>query len=191
MRTSICTRALEPRELVGELLSRTRWSADQLAAHQRAELDALLRHAVQVSPFYRRRLGADPVGAPLAELPTLSKAALMEHFDEIITDPRLRRAKLQAHLVGPCAGDPVHGHLVLSTSGSSGEPGIFVYTPEEFAPWVAALLRTMTLFGVIPGMRIAGLAAPTGMHISRHLVAGLQAGRGGGAPFTSVTTPLP
>src|SRR5438067_3590584 len=108
--SSASTRSAEPRELVGELMAHTRWSADQLAAHQRTRLDALLRHAAQASPFYRRCLGADPVGAPLAELPTLSKAALMAHFGEIVTDPRLRHADLQAHLAGPGAADRLHDH---------------------------------------------------------------------------------
>jgi phenylacetate-coenzyme A ligase PaaK-like adenylate-forming protein len=79
---------------------------------------------------------------------------------------------------------------VLSTSGSTGEPGVFTYSTEDFAPWVAALLRTMTLFGVTPAMRIAGLGSPTGMHISRHLIAGLAAGRPSTAPSTSALTPL-
>jgi phenylacetate-coenzyme A ligase PaaK-like adenylate-forming protein len=188
--TTSTTSAIQPRELVPELMARTRWSTDQLAAHQRRRLDALLRHAVTASPFHRRRLGADPTGAELAELPTMSKATLMACFDEIITDRRLSRAAAQTHLEGPSGEEPLHGHLVFSTSGSTGEPGIFVTKPEEFVPWVAALMRTMTLFGVTPGMRIGGLGAASGRHISRHLVAGLVAGRPTTAPPTSVATPL-
>ena len=180
-----------PRDLAAELITHTRWSADRLATHQHDRLQSLLRHAVAVSPFYRRRLGSDVSGARLQDLPTLTKAQLMAHFDEIVTDPRLRHAALQAHLAGPAATEPLHDHLVLSTSGSTGEPGIFVYSREEFAPWVAALLRTMALFGVTPGMRMAGLGSPSGMHISRHLVAGLLAGQAATGPRTSAATPMP
>ena len=184
-------RTATPHDIVGELLAHTRWSAEQLAAYQRNRLDALLRHAVVVSPYYRRTLGADVAGASLEELPTLSKATLMAHFDEIVADPRLRRATVQAHLAGPAATEPLHGFLVLSTSGSTGEPGIFVMSREELAPWVAALMRAMRLFGVTPGMRMAGLGSPSGMHISRHLVAGLLAGQSASGPRTSAATPMP
>lgn len=177
--------------LVGELMARTGWSPDQLAAHQRQRLDALLRHAVGVSPYYRRVLGPDAVGAPLAELPTLSKAALMGHFDEIVADAALRRSDLAAHLAGPHAAEPYRGYLVLSTSGSTGAPAIFVYTPEQMAVGVAGLQRAMALFGVTPSTRLIGIGAPSAIHISRHLVAGLSAGRPAAGPRLSVTTPLP
>ena len=80
----------------------------------------------------------------------MSKADLTTHSDEIVSDPRLRRSTLRAHLDSPAGDRPLHGHLVFTTSGSTGEPAIFVATPDDFAPWVAALLRTLTLFGVVP-----------------------------------------
>jgi phenylacetate-coenzyme A ligase PaaK-like adenylate-forming protein len=190
MATSTTTPTVRPLELLAELMARTRWSSGQLAAHQRDRLDALLRRAVAVSPFHRRRLGPDPTGAPLVELPIMTKASLMANFDEIVTTPGLSCAAVQAHLDGPSHDEPLHGHLVFSTSGSTGEPGIFVSTQEDFTPWVAAMMRTMTIFGVTPGMRIAGLGAGSGRHISRHLVAGLLAGQTANPPRTSVATPM-
>jgi hypothetical protein len=91
MTTSTDRSPTTPREHASMLLTRTRWSPEELALHQRGALDALLRHAVATSPFYRRTLGPDPVGASLDELPTLSKQALLTHFDDIITEPALRR----------------------------------------------------------------------------------------------------
>jgi hypothetical protein len=175
----------------GDLLARTTWSADRLAAHQRDRLAALLRHAITASPYYRRVLGPGAPGVPLTELPTLSKATLMERFDEIVTNPALRRTDLAAHLAGPRAAEPYRGHLVLSTSGSTGSPAIFLYTPEQMAIGVAGLQRAMALFGVTPGTRLVGIGAPSLMHISRHLIAGLSAGRTAPGPRLSVTTALP
>ncbi|MQA14958.1 MAG: hypothetical protein GEV09_12515 [Pseudonocardiaceae bacterium] len=100
-------------------MSRTAWTPERLAEHQRVRLTALLRHAVTASPYYRRVLRSHAGDAPLSALPTLSKATLMEHFDEIVTDPRLHRTDLEAHLAGPAAAEPVHDHLMLSTSGST------------------------------------------------------------------------
>ena len=47
------------------------------------------------SRFYRERL--DPA-APLPAQPTLDKATMMEHYDDVVTDPRLRRDALLAHV---------------------------------------------------------------------------------------------
>ena len=180
-----------PREHAAVLLARTHWSPDQLAAHQRRLLDDLLRHAVATSPYYRRTLGPDPVGASLTELPPLSKQTLMAHFDDIVTDPALGLAAVQSHLAGPSAGEALHEHLVFSTSGSTGEPAVFVSSRAGFAQWVGALLRTLILIGVGPHLRIAGLGSSSGMHISRHLVAGLLGDRPSTAPPTSAALPLP
>jgi len=91
--------------MAGEQLARDRWSRDRLLAHQAERLRALIAHAVAASPYYRDLLGPDAAGGdvPLSELPTLPKATLMDDFDRIVTDPRLRRAELAAHLSGPAA----------------------------------------------------------------------------------------
>jgi hypothetical protein len=54
----------DPRTLARELVSRTRWSPERLATHQRERLAALVRHAVAASPYYREVFGPDPAGAP-------------------------------------------------------------------------------------------------------------------------------
>jgi len=187
---SMSTR-IAPRAHAEELLTHTRWSAERLAAHQRARLDDLLRHAVAASPFYRRTIGPHAIGAPLAELPTLDKQTFVERFDEIVPDPRLRLSAVQAHLAGPDAAEPLFDHHVFSTSGSTGEPALFVSSRAEFACWVGLLMRTLALLGVGPHLRLLGLGSPSPLHISRHLVAGLLAGRPSAAPRTSAETPLP
>ena len=82
-------------------------------------------------------------------------------------------------------------HHVFSTSGSTGEPALFVSSRAEFACWVGLLMRTLALLGVVPHLRLLGLGSPSPLHISRHLVAGLLAGRPTAAPRTSAETPLP
>jgi hypothetical protein len=58
---------------------------------QAERLRALIAHAVAASPWYRDLLGPDAAGGdvPLSELPTLSKATLMDNFDRVVTDSRL------------------------------------------------------------------------------------------------------
>ena len=74
------------------LLQRDRWSREQLVDYQRERLRGLIRHAVEHSPYYRAALGPGAERAELADLPTLPKRVLMEQFDRIVTDRRLRLA---------------------------------------------------------------------------------------------------
>ena len=121
------------RALAGEQLDRDRWSRDQLLAWQGGRLRALLRHATAASPYYREVLGPDAAAGavPLSALPTLPKATLMDNFDRIVTDPRLRRADLDAHLAGPDAARLFLGrYRAFATSGTTGLRGLFVYSAE-------------------------------------------------------------
>ena len=182
------------RVLVGEQLARDRWARDQLLAYRDERLRALLRHATAASPYYREVLGPDAASGavPLAELPTLPKATLMDNFDRIVTDPRLRRADLDAHLAGPDPAKPYLGsYRVFATAGTTGLRGLFVYSAEEFASWIATCLRGMTSWGVTPATRMAGIGSPSPLHISQQVYATLLAGRPSSAPQVTVTTPLP
>lgn len=176
---------------VRELMARTRWTPERLAAHQREQLDGLVRHAVAHSPYYRRVLGADAArgGVPLHELPTITKSALMAHFDEIVTDDRLSRGAAAAHLAG--SGRLPGGHRVFATAGTTGERGIFVYSGAEFGVWVAAHLRMMATMGLVPGMRAVAIGAPSPVHLSQQMFAAVTGGRQDDAPGLSVTTPIP
>src|SRR4051812_13195412 len=89
--------------LVSELLARDRWSRERVLAHREEHLRALLRHAVEHSPYYRETIG-DADGVDVEALPTLPKATLVAEYDRIVTDPRLRLEALEAHLAGPDPG---------------------------------------------------------------------------------------
>jgi phenylacetate-coenzyme A ligase PaaK-like adenylate-forming protein len=173
-----------------ELLDRDGWSRDRLLAYQRERLRALIRHAVERSPYYRRALGPGAEDADLSELPTLPKPLMMEELDRIVTDPRLRLADLESFLADADAGALSLGeYRVFSTSGTSGVPGLFVYSRREFAEWVAIFVRSFARLGMTPETRIVGIGAPSALHLSQQVIAAMQAGRSG-APRVSVTTPL-
>ena len=62
-----------------------RWTQAQLEARQRPELAALRAFAAERSPFYQDlHRGLDR--APLVELPVITKATVMDNFDQISTD---------------------------------------------------------------------------------------------------------
>ena len=180
--------AIRPR--VGELLEHDRWPRERLLAYQRERLEALLRHAVERSPYYREALGADAANRPLESLPTLPKPLLMEQFDRIVTDPRLRRADLERFVAGADAGALHLGeYLIFSTAGTTGVRGVFVYSRAEFAHWIAVSLAAFARIGVTPATRLAAIGAPSALHITRRLFAAFQAGRDD-VPRLSVMTPL-
>jgi phenylacetate-CoA ligase len=182
------------RALAGEQLARDHWPRDRLQAWQGERLRSLLRHAATASPYYREVLGPDAAtgDVPLAELPTLPKATLMDNFDRIVTDSRLRRTEVEAHLTGADPGRPLLGrYRVFATAGTTGLRGLFLYSDEEFATWIATCLRGMASWGLTPATRLAGIGSPSPLHISNQLYAVLLAGRPSGMPRLTVTTPLP
>ena len=182
--------ALEARG--AELIARDRWSRERLLAFQREGLRALLAHAVSASPHYRETLGPDAASGEVAleELPTLAKATLIEEFDRIVTDPRLRLADLEAHAAGSeAAGRFLDRYRVFSTSGTTGLRAIVVYSEEEFALWLAVHLRLFHRIGITPQTRLAAIGAPSPLHLTNQLFAAFQSGRVG-TPRLSVVTPL-
>ena len=182
------------RALAGEQLARDRWSRDRLLAYQGERLRALIAHAVAASPYYREVLGPDAASGdvPLEELPTLPKVTLMDNFDRIVTEPRLRRAELEAHLAGPGAGQPYLGrYRLFITAGTTGLRGLFVEDADEFAVWIGTCLRGLACWGIGPATRLAGIGSPSPLHISNQVYAELLAGQAGAAPRLAVTTPVP
>lgn len=175
------------------LLAHDTWSRDELLSYQRGRLREILQHAVSSSRYYREVLGRDALDPALRleDLPTLSKATLMDQFDRVATDPRVRLADVEAHAGG---GDPgalfAQDYHVFTTSGTTGRRGVFLQTRAEFAQWVAACWRVLSRFDIRPGTRSIGVAAPTPLHITQKLFEGLGA-FGSGRPALIATLPMP
>lgn len=101
-----------------------------------ARLARLIDWAGRRSPLYARR---SPGARRLEDLAPVGKAELMAHFDEWATDRRITHARARAFLAG--AGDVADAwlgcYLVWTSSGSSGEPGIFVQDAASLAAYDA------------------------------------------------------
>jgi len=182
------------RALAGDQLARDGWSRDRLLELQGERLRALVAHAVAASPYYREVLGPDAASGdvPLRELPTLSKTTMMDNFDRIVTDRRLRRADLEAHLSAPAADRPYLGrYKVFTTAGTTGVRGLFVEDVDELAVWIGTCLRGLASWGLGPATRLAGIGSPSPRHITNQVYAMLLAGQPSAAPRLAVTTPLP
>jgi phenylacetate-CoA ligase len=177
--------------MVGELTAHEAWSRGKLLEQQGRRLDAMLRRVVQASTYYRRVLGRSvDAGAPLEELPILTKPTLMEQWDRIVTDPRLRLRDAEAHLGGDSAGTLLlDKYRVCATSGTTGERAVVVYDGAGWHQFVANMLRFLAMVGASPDSRVIGVGAPTPLHLTNRAIAELRAGRTD-VPRLSVITPL-
>jgi phenylacetate-CoA ligase len=150
-------------------IARLDWRPDQLAEFQRSSLRALLRRAVEQSPFHAARLAAAGLTrseidsfelSDLAQLPVMTKTEMMADFDHVVTEPRLTRALVERH-VTDSATEPLlilGDYVVLASGGSSGLRGIYLQTPEEYVEFGAACFRrAMAAFIFFGGQPTDGL----------------------------------
>ena len=109
--------------------------ADDLLLLQRRKLERLVTLARRRSPFFARLYAGLPEhGYALGNLPPVTKAMMMEHFDDYCTDRRIRREPLRrfVHDRGN-VGKKYLGHVALHTSGTAGEPALIVHDTRSMA----------------------------------------------------------
>ena len=144
-----------------------------LMQRQASRLDALLSHAVRCSPLYRElAAGMDVRALDLSDFPVVTKRELMPRFDDWVTDPALRLADLRRFVADPerIGEDYLGRYQVWESSGSSGEPGLFVHDAAALAvydaleglrrPVLQPLRRCIDPWGACE--RIAFVGATTG-----------------------------
>ncbi len=124
-----------------QLARRETWTRPRLQAHQDRALRALRVHAYAASPFYRR-FHEGLFDAPLSGLPVLTKAQLMEHFDELVTDREIQLAQVRSFLSDMHGAERLKGrYYVAATAGTTGQPGIFLWDLDEWAAILASYNR--------------------------------------------------
>jgi phenylacetate-coenzyme A ligase PaaK-like adenylate-forming protein len=130
-----------------------------LEAWQRARLAELRAFARARSPFY----GARDLGR------TLDKPTLMEHYDEVLTDPRLSLAALEAHVDALRGDELLHGaYRVMCTGGTTGRRAVVPLGRSEWRAAMSSFFRWKALAGrrPRPRQRIAVVLAPSPQHTS-------------------------
>lgn len=142
----------------------------------------LRSHAAADSPWYRARL-AGLAGAPLAELPVLTRDDLVDHFDELATDPALRREALQRHVDSSPPGTRLGRYWIGASSGSGGRPALLPFDRHEWAAKLANAARAQSIVGAGGAggtggesgrLRVARIASPSGWHLSAQVGATLS-----------------
>jgi phenylacetate-CoA ligase len=153
-----------------EMVERERWPRERLERFQQDRLERLTRHAAAHSRLWRERL---PSSGPveLGRLPVLTKAELMDRFDDLVTDPRLRLEDLLSHLA-EIEDDALHlgEHRVMTSSGSSGHKAVFVYDRAAWSGIVGMFLRRSEWTDTgprFPRLKLAMIGGGSPTHMTR------------------------
>lgn len=165
------------------LIRHEQWPRAKVEDLQQRRLGKLLAWAAERSPFYRELVSMGRLSPPfkLHDFPILDKKTYMEHFDRIITDPRLRLSALQAHMACVSGDEYYLGqYRVLTTAGSSGCKTVIVFNRKEWSTQEAASMRIASMMGVVPFSRrrpkIVTIGSPSPLHDSSRLPLSMDIG---------------
>jgi len=137
---------------------------ERLEQRNLARFRKLVGFVARRSPFYADVIREHRVNVATArpdDFPVLAKETLIERFDEIATDPRVRREPIERFLAGSHdARDLYLGRfVVVHSSGSSGRVSCIAYSREEWLHGAAQFERIIR-FGL--GKKIAFVGATQG-----------------------------
>jgi phenylacetate-coenzyme A ligase PaaK-like adenylate-forming protein len=145
-----------------------RMSADKLRAVQQRRLTHIVDHARTHSPFYRELYrGHDHVSLErLGALPSVTKAAVMDRFDDVVTDRSINRRAMLEFAENPSnLGRLFKGRYVLArTSGTTGLVGHYVH--DLFSYFLCFMLTTARSRGVSWKSWLAAGSRPTRFRIA-------------------------
>ena len=133
---------------LGALRQHEHWTRTQLEAFQAESLLRLRKFAYERSPFYLR-FHKGLFDRALHELPVLTKSTVMENFDALVTDRAIHLKDVRAHMTNDREGKRfLNRYWVTATSGSTGNPGVFLFDRNEWAVVIATLGRAHEWAGV-------------------------------------------
>lgn len=152
----------------------------QIGKMQNKKLRRLLRYAYDHSVYYRRTFEDAGITRnqmetlPLSAFPVMDKASLMEHFDEIVTDPELKQQELREFDKNSSIKEKLYRgrYHIVHSSGSTGVPRYFAYDDKAWKRMLAGIVRG-ALWGMsMPeigrllsgGLRILYIAATDGRY---------------------------
>ncbi|WP_058533062.1 F390 synthetase-related protein [Legionella saoudiensis] len=136
-----------------QYLSQCFHSREQLAAYQDKRFNALVKNTLGKSSFYQPYLNK-----PFAEWPIINKKIMMQHFDEINTVNIKKDHALEVALRAENSRDfsPLIDDLAVGlSSGTSGNRGLFLVSPQERDAWAGILLAKALPQGLRKQERVA------------------------------------
>ena len=160
---------------LNQLRRHEHWTRSQLEKYQATALLQPRKYAYERSPFYQR-FHKGRMDRPLTELPVLTKAMLMENFDELVTDRTLKLENVHRFAEKGEVGQRFQDrYYVNATSGSSGHPGFFLFDESEWAFVLASFARGQEWSGVHLNLtrqqKMATVASISPWHMSSQVAA--------------------
>lgn len=146
---------------------------EDLVRFQRERFLQTVRHAAARSPLYRELYAGIDLSRDVdpGQLPTVSKATLVERFDDWVTDPRLRGADLEAHVESLADEDVLFAGAfrIMPSGGTSGRRALHAFDREEWTECLASFMRWSELLGLTPKLprrRVASIMSPGARHMT-------------------------
>jgi phenylacetate-CoA ligase len=152
-----------------------RRSTTEIDTLQHKKFRRLVAYAGKHSPYYRDLISARAIEVDTcmpADFPPLTRSELTANFDRIVTDPQITAAGVDRFLGE--SRDPNDRYLgkytVISSTGTFGKVGNFVFSPAEWARGMALLLRTfpftprrrrIAIYGLLGGHQGGAIGAST------------------------------
>lgn len=108
---------------------------------QREKLFKLIKYAIERSEFYRDLYEKNGItlenykDIPLEEYPTVNKRLMQEYFDKVVTDKRIKKREIEEFIEKKenWYKKYLNKYIVVNSSGSTGEPSIFLYDEKSWA----------------------------------------------------------
>lgn len=127
-----------------------RWNRDQLESYQAQALNRLRDFVYARSPFYQE-FHRGLYRAPLGELPILTKALMMENFDDLVTDRKIHLDGIRTHLKRVPKEKQHQGrYWIIPTSATTGDSAVSIFNNSEWAAVLASGTRSYDWAGVRP-----------------------------------------
>lgn len=126
-----------------------------VAQRQQQRLQDIVAHARAHSPYYGELYRDVPERlSGIQQLPVVTKAELMDRFDDWVTDPSVTRARVEAFLADPgnVGRDFVGRYVVCTTSGATGIPAILLHDHTALVVYnVLGYVRSLPALLLSPG----------------------------------------
>ena len=167
-------------QIVGKMCSNLNLSRQDIQSLQERKLKEMLAYAKSKSPWYKKRFAHIDVDKftldRLQEIPIMTKRELMDNWDDIVTNRQIKFNKAGPFLVDEKDYDLFHGVHLFASGGSSGRRGLFLWSSDEIAEFLAGLYRFQYrddpyLLNPSEKMRVASVAATRPVHLSQTVMA--------------------
>ena len=132
-----------------QLKRNTAKSEEQIKTLQDKKLRKMLRYAYQHSEYYRRTFAQAGISEenidkiPLKQFPVITKELLMQNFDELVTDPKIKQEELRKFDESPVSRTEnyLSRYHIIHSSGSTGIPRYFVYDDKAWGQMLLGIIR--------------------------------------------------